>query len=322
MSHESSEEISSVQLSPRSDDNEQGSEEKASGGIPTARIQYERYGPMIIFIWAYSWLIPIIGVYYYFKFLIIPNLDGLTSWYLLSQDPKFVMLAVFTPLILLIVYLIRLFLVILFSRWLITFCFWRSPQKELVAAKGIGREEAKAINYYHLRGVILRILKWEVSKSLFPWLVPWAFTFVGANKIGKGTVLEDQFYTQEFLETGENVYIGQGSIVSSHLVEGKYGAITLKKVKFDDGVVIGPFSAIPPGSEMEPRTEFLPMSGIIKFRKVRGFSKYFGLPVGRLSYKRYMKMLEIPDKHVELIKKNKILKKEFKLTQSNKKGEN
>ncbi|MHA1887518.1 MAG: hypothetical protein ACTSX0_05805 [Promethearchaeota archaeon] len=203
-------------------------------------------------------------------------------------------------------------ILILFSRWVIRFCNWRSPQTELVAAAGVNRAEVRALNYYHLRGLILRILKWEVSKSIYPWLVPWAFAFVGANKIGKNSVLEDQFYTQEFLEMGENAYIGQGAIVSSHLVEGKYGAITLKKVKIGDHAVVGAFNAIPPGTELDPYTEFLPMSGVVKFRRVKGFGKYFGLPVGKISLKRYIRMLEIPDELEPLVLQNKQRKKRYK----------
>lgn len=280
--------------------------------FPKVRIQFERYVPVILLLWGYSWLIPSIGLYYYFKLAILPNLTNLLQFASVMNDPGLLGLWVVTPLIIILFFFIRLILVILFSRWMIKFCNWRSPQKELVAAKGINREEVRAINYYHLRGLILRLLKWEVSKSVFPWLVPWAFTFVGANKIGKGAVIEDQFYTQEFLEMGEGAYIGQGTIASSHLVEGKYGAITLKKVKIGDHAVVGAFNAISPGTELEPYTEFLPMSGVEKFRKVKGFSKYFGLPVGKISFKRYMKMLEIPAEFAPLILRNKELKKIYK----------
>ncbi|MHA1672840.1 MAG: hypothetical protein ACTSYI_04375 [Promethearchaeota archaeon] len=280
--------------------------------LPRARIQMERYIPTIIIIWAYSFLIPAAGVFYYFDLLIIPNISQFLQISVVFGDWVLLLLAALTPLVILGAFFLRLLLVVLFSRWLMKFCNWRSPHTELVSAQGIGRKEARAINYYHLRGVILRILKWEVSKSVYPWMVPWAFNFVGANKIGKGTVLEDQFFTQEFLETGENVYIGQGSNVSSHVVEGKYGAITLKTIRCGENTVIGPFNIIPPGSELEPHAEFLPMSALVKFRKVKGFSKYFGLPVGKISYKRYIRMLKIPEQHHPLIMSNKILKKQYK----------
>ncbi len=291
---------------------EDGARKNSNKPLPRARIQMERYIPTIIIIWAYSFLIPAVGVYYYFNLLIIPNITQFLHISVVFGDWTLLLLATLTPLVILGAFFIRLLLVVLFSRWMMKFCNWRSPHTELVSAQGIGIKEARAINYYHLRGVILRLLKWEVSKSVYPWMVPWAFNFVGANKIGKGTVLEDQFFTQEFLETGENVYIGQGSIVSSHAVEGKYGAITLKTVKCGKNAVIGPFNILPPGSELEPYTEFMPMSAIVKFRRVKGFSKYFGLPVGKISYKRYIRMLKIPEQQQELIMNNKILKKQHK----------
>ncbi|WP_457558411.1 hypothetical protein [Candidatus Harpocratesius sp.] len=287
-------------------------EEHNSQQIPRARIQYERYFPTIIFIWAYSWLIPSIGLFFYFKNIIIPNLPLLLNLSLIFEDITLLIIWLITPLLIMIFFFLRLLFVILFSRWLLKFCNWRSPQKELVAAKGIGKKEARAINYYHFRGLILRILKWEISKSAYPWLMPWAFNFVGTNRIGKKCVIEDQFYTQEFLEMGDYAYIAQGAIVSSHLVEGKYGAITLKKVKIDEHAVVGAFNAIPPGTELEPYTEFLPMSGVVKFRKVRGFSKYFGLPVGKISLKRYIKMFQIPEEIKMLVFRNKEMKKRYK----------
>ncbi|MHA1775498.1 MAG: hypothetical protein DRO88_10310 [Promethearchaeia archaeon] len=283
-----------------------------SSAVPKVRIQYERYVPIILFIWGYSWFFPSIGLYYYVKFSVYPNLPSLLQFSLVIIDLRLIAIWIFTPIIIILFFFIRLMILILFSRWVIRFCNWRSPQTELVAAAGVNRAEVRALNYYHLRGLILRILKWEVSKSIYPWLVPWAFAFVGANKIGKNSVLEDQFYTQEFLEMGENAYIGQGAIVSSHLVEGKYGAITLKKVKIGDHAVVGAFNAIPPGTELDPYTEFLPMSGVVKFRRVKGFGKYFGLPVGKISLKRYIRMLEIPDELEPLVLQNKQRKKRYK----------
>jgi len=182
----------------------------------------------------------------------------------------------------------------------------------MIAAKGVGKKEARAVDYYHLRGMVLRVLKWEITKSPFPWLAPWAFTFVGANKFGKGTILEDHYYCPEYLETGKNVYIGQGAIVSSHLVEGKYGAITLKRVHMEEHTVINAFNPISPGTYFGPYTEFLPMSGVTKFQKVKGFAKYFGLPVSRISTKRYLKLLDIPEVLHPLVYANKQKKALFR----------
>lgn len=284
----------------------------SQGFIPRAKFELDKYLIVIVIIWGYSWLVPIVILYQYYYLLIQPDLHIYASVIQIFSSIKYILVFFLSPIILISLYLLRLFFVMLYSKIAIWLCNQRSPMKELIASKGIGKEEAKAINYYHLRGMILRILKWEISKSPFPWLVPVAFNFVAVNKIGKGTTLEDQFYTQEFLETGENVHIGQGSIVSSHLVEGKYGAITLKKINIGNNAVIGAFNPISPGSLIGNYAEFLPMSGVAKFQKIRGFSKYYGLPVARISTKRYIKMVQIPPELEYRVYKTKYLKKNLK----------
>ncbi|UYP45919.1 hypothetical protein NEF87_002204 [Candidatus Lokiarchaeum ossiferum] len=284
----------------------------SQGFIPRARLELDKYFIVIVLIWGYSWLIPVAILYQYYNLLIQPDLHIYASVIQIFSSEKYILVFFLSPVVLIGLYLFRLFFVILFSKIAIWLCNLRSPMKELIASKGIGKEEARDINIYHLRGMILRILKWEISKSPFPWLVPAAFNFVNVSEIGKGTTLEDQFYTQEFLETGENAYIGQGSIVSSHLVEGKYGAITLKKVRIGQNAVLGPFNPISPGALIGDYAEFLPMSGVAKFQKVRGFSKYYGLPVARISTKRYIKMCQIPPELEFRVRDTKLLKRKVK----------
>jgi hypothetical protein len=273
--------------------------------IPRAKFEMGKYMLAVIIIWGYSWVIPGILSYYSYMQWIDPNIKNLASITPIFQSLDLFLIVVLSPGVLILLFLLRLFFVVLLSKIGIRWCNWRSPRQEMIGAKGVGKKEARAVNYYHLRGIILRVLKWEITKSPFPWLAPWAFNFVGANKLGRGTILEDHFYCPEYLETGKNVYIGQGAIVSSHLVEGKYGAITLKRVHMEEHTVINAFNPISPGTYFGPYTEFLPMSGVTKFQKVKGFAKYFGLPVSRISTKRYLKLLDIPEVLHPLVYANK-----------------
>ncbi|MHA1584098.1 MAG: hypothetical protein ACTSWL_02495 [Promethearchaeota archaeon] len=273
--------------------------------LVSTRFEYEKYIAAGIFIWGYSFFLPILASYYYFKLLLQPNLTLFNNFIQIWTNPTAIEIILITPLFLIFLYVLRLFLVIIHTKIGMLYCNWRSPHKELIAAKGIGKQEAKALNYYHLRGVMLRLLKWSVGKSPFPWLMPWAFNFVGSNKTGKGTTMEDQFYCQEFLETGPNTYIGQGSQISSHLVEGKYGGITLKKVKFEDNVVIGAFNPVAPGAYFESHAESMVMSGTLKYQKLKGYRKYYGLPSSRIGIKRYMELLQIPNEMIPILKSTK-----------------
>ncbi len=280
--------------------------ESSDGFLPRARFEYEKYVLLIIIIWGYSLLLPTMMIYYYYILIIKPDLAIYGSLSLIVTSWKYVSIILITPLFFILIYLLRLFSVAFLCKIVIKYCNFRSPRMELFSARGIGKKESKEINYYHLRGMVLRVLKWQFSKSFFPWLVPWAFDFVNTNKIGKGCVLEDQYLTQEYLETEENVYIGQGSQVSSHLVEGEYGAITLKKIKIKEGVTIGPHTSIAPGVNIGAYTELLPSTAAIKFQQIESYAKYNGLPAKKINIDEYNSMLNIS---IEKQKKKK--KKDF-----------
>ena len=280
---------------------------------PSAKIEMDKYIIAILFVWGYSWIPSIILGNYYYKIYIVPIKHIFFDFFLIFTEWQYFLISALTPLVAIFLYIFRLFFLVFLCKIAITMINSISPKKELVAAKGIGKEESRAVNAYHLRGVILRVLVWSIAKSPFPWLMNWALNFVGGCKISKGTTMEDHVYCKEFFETGSNVYIGQGTGVTSHVVEGKYGAITLKKVFIGKNSVISAHNAISPGTYLEPYTEFLPMSGVTKFHKISGFAKYFGLPIGRLSTKRYLKLMQIPEEKKDLVyetTKNK--KKEFK----------
>ncbi|QEE14529.1 hypothetical protein DSAG12_00342 [Promethearchaeum syntrophicum] len=284
---------------------------------PSAKIEMEKYIFVILFVWGYSWVPSIIMGYYYYKICIFPLQHIFLDFFLIFTSWKYVLISVLTPLFAIFLYVFRIFSLAILGKISISLINLISPKKELVSAKGIGKEEARVVNAYHLRGVILRIVVWSIVKSAFPWLMNWALNFVGDCKIGKGTTMEDHVFCKEYIETGKNVYIGQASGVTSHTVEGKYGAITLKKVYLGDNSVVGAHNAIAPGTYMEPYTEFLPMSGVIKFSKIKGFAKYFGLPISRLSTKRYLKMIQIPDDKKDLVYETKNKKKAYRITQDN-----
>jgi len=285
---------------------------KDSRKPPSAKIEIDKYILAILFIWGYSWIPSLILGHLFYKFYIFPIRHIYQDFFLIFSQWQYFLISLLTPLVAIFLYIFRLFFLVFLCKIGIAIINSISPMKELVAAKGIGKEEARAVNAYHFRGVILRVLVWSIAKSPFPWLMNWAFNFVGVSKIAKGTTMEDHIYCKEFLETGNDVYIGQGSGVTSHVVEGKYGAITLKKIYIGSNSVINAHNAISPGTYLEPYTEFLPMSGVTKFHKISGFAKYFGLPIGRLSTKRYLKIMQIPEEKKDFVYETKNKKKKFR----------
>ncbi len=209
------------------------------------------------------------------------------------------------PLILLTLYIFKLFC----SASMAKFYYWIfnkvRPRKEMINALPRG-ETAKDVQMYWTRNFFLRMIKWEFTKCPFPWLVNWMFNYVGSSKIGKNTVIDKGGYIcQEYLELGENCYTGPMSGQSSHVNEGIYGGFTLKKIIMGDNSVLCTRCMLAPGVEVGDNTQILTMSGVTKFSKLKQNSNYYGLPVGRISDKRFNKYIQVPE---ELQKKKEVKK--------------
>ncbi|MHA1821240.1 MAG: hypothetical protein ACTSU2_14985 [Promethearchaeota archaeon] len=220
------------------------------------------------------------------------------------QNPISLIIFLTSPLVFVGLYLLKMFnyaVIMKFYYWLLDVI---RPRRELLNAVPRGKTKAD-IEVYHTRNFLLRIIKWEFTKSPFPWLTNWMFNFIGSNEIGKNTTLEDGYVCQEYLETGKNVYVGFGSVTTSHLVEGIYGALILKKIILDDNVCIGARCAIPPGTHFRKNSQLLWYSAVIKYQKTKEGVSYWGLPASRLTRKKCIKLLKVPEEVQELIPKRR-----------------
>ena len=262
--------------------------------IKVARLQFRKYILLIIGIWVGSWYPMGISLFLFYNMYIKADLPVYASFGGVFSDLRYIVVAISTPFLFIVLYLFRLVFLAFLTKIAVLLVNRESPPSEMVAATGIGENESRMISAYWARGAILRLLKWSFVKSPFPWLATWAFNFVGVNKFGKNTVVEDGFLCQEFLETENNVYIGPGSIVSSHLVEGSYGAITLKKIKINENAVLSGLNGISPGCLIERDVHLMPMSGMIKFSKTKPQGKYLGVPIMKVSRNRYRRLMKIP----------------------------
>lgn len=285
------------------------SNQKKTDNIPQVNLlQIFGYTFLILGIWVIPLAISVFLFIIFYNFFIHSDLhiysDPIEVFRkLFNNQPQYFLVSVITPLIGIFLYLLFLFHVALFTKISIYFCNHKSPMREMIGAKGIEPVEKLDVDIYHLRGAIYRIMKWIFARAPFPWIMKWAFTFVSNNKYGKGTILEDQFYCHEYLETGKNVYIDKMAIVSSHLVDGRYGALTLKKVKIGDNAVINAKVGICPGVYMEPNSAVLFNSFIPKFKRLKSNEIYHGIPVVKLQDSSVDEMLNNGKNHSKTIKK-------------------
>ncbi|MHA1727267.1 MAG: acyltransferase [Promethearchaeota archaeon] len=234
---------------------------------------------------------------------ILYPIQRLSEFSPIFKDPLVFSIFLTAPLVFIALYLFRLFC----AACIVKFYYWAFNKiwhrRELINALPYGNiTDVKNIHIYHTRNFILRIIKWDFSKSFFPWLTTWMFRFIGSNKIGKNVVIEDSLMCMEYLEMEDNSYIGQMSITSSHLMEGQYGALSIKKIKVGKNSVIGAFNLIPPGVELGDNCQMLAMSGCLKFTHLKSNKNYWGLPSHRISNSRYRTLIQLP---TELQNRNK-----------------
>ncbi len=206
--------------------------------------------------------------------------------------------AILLPLIFLGCYLIHVLMMGLFTRSL-----WRltekiSPTKEGIIPRNI---ESKTLNFYHIRSFLLKYPKNSIVKGPFPWLINWFYNFVGTNKIGKATTIEEQFGADRFIEVGENSYIGVNSGFSSHSVEGVFGNIAYYKIIIGDNVTTAGLNCLAPGVEIKDNSYLLPMAGATKFNKLKGDNFYFGIPLRKIFKKKTMEYLNLSEEEVEKV---------------------
>ncbi|MFX1501746.1 MAG: hypothetical protein ACFFDH_12345 [Promethearchaeota archaeon] len=214
-------------------------------------------------------------LFYSFLFgLLIPNLFSATFDLRLLLDPTIITILIMTPLIFICLYLIRLFLIALLTKWFYQMADKRGPTHG-VFDRNLD-EYSKALDYYHFRSFLFKYPIFAFVRSPFPWLLNWELRFLGSNKIGKGTVFEETFFHCH-IDFGKNCYIGTFSHISNHLVDGVYGEenLTFFGVSLGDNCVFSLSNGGMPGLKMENNSTVLPMCATIKYDKL-GDNTIFG----------------------------------------------
>lgn len=99
--------------------------------------------------------------------------------------------------------------------------------------------------FWCLRIEIKKLVIWLMNNWPLPWVDIFAFRWFGI-KIDSSSHLLDAWCDAEFVEFGRRVMVGQGAVIMSSMVVGKY--LIIKKVILDDHTVIGGESTIAPGT--------------------------------------------------------------------------
>jgi energy-coupling factor transporter transmembrane protein EcfT len=248
--------------------------------------------PAFYVIYFCSYLIPGIIFMTYIMLFYLPYLLEVKLFTSIFTSLPSLIAVLTLPFLIIICYLIHLIIVALVTRLFWVFSEKRSPSKSGVIPRNI---PSKTRNYYHFRSFIIKYPKNVFSRGPFPWLLKWMFNFVGTNKIGKNTVIEEQVAGDRFVDIGENSYLGTNSIISSHAVEGIFGNISFAKVKIGNNTTLSGFGVVGPGSDTGDNAWFLPMTAAAKYNIMKGNGFYFGIPLRKIFKRKVMDFLQIAE---------------------------
>jgi acetyltransferase-like isoleucine patch superfamily enzyme len=230
--------------------------------------------------------IPILGIIYLGSEFFIPHFLQCPNFLSIFNNSHTLIVFLSTPLVLIMFYIINLIILILIGKILYKIIQYRNPIKE---GTFNWEHKNKDFNNYFKRSFLLRYIRWKIQKSPFPWLMKFAFNFIGNCQIGKDTVLEDSYISKELLKVGNNVYIGK-SLITNHLWDTN---LTLKKIIIGDNVIIPELCCIAPGTKIENNVLLLPLSVTSKCEKLTENSVYQNSPLIRISNQELLYALNI-----------------------------
>jgi len=260
------------------------------------KLQFHWYMFAFFLIFLGSFLIPGIILILYVRFFFVPYFLSNSCFMCLFTNIYSLLALIFMPIVLTISYLIHLYAMGLITRWLWKTTEKISPSKDGVIPRNIN---SKTLNLYNIRSFMIKYPKNAIIKGPFPWLINWLYNFIGTNKIGKGTTVEEQFGADRYVEIGNNSYIGVNCGFSSHSVEGIFGNVSYFKIKIGDNVTTSGLNCIAPGVIIGDNSYLLPLAGATKYNVLKGDNYYFGAPLRKIFKKKVMEYLNVNEEDLE-----------------------
>ncbi len=260
------------------------------------KLQFHWYMLSFFTIFLFSFFIPGVILYFYVKFFFAPyflenpNILGMVT------DFYFIMALLLMPLVIIGCYLIHLFFVGLITRYLWRITEKKSPTKDGIIPRNVN---SRTLDFYNIRSFMIKYPKNAFVKGPFPWLINWLYNFVGTNKIGKGTTIEEEIGADRYFSVGKNCVIGVNSGISSHLVEGIFGNISYFEIKVGDNSTTAGINCISPGVEMQDNSYLLPLASCTKYNMLKGNNYYFGAPLRKIFKRKVCNYLNLTEEDLK-----------------------
>ncbi|MBA7521448.1 hypothetical protein ES705_13555 [subsurface metagenome] len=201
-------------------------------------------------------------------------------WYECTRYFGLIMI-LFLPVAIFSMLYIFIFGVLFFSKLLLILVNLIHKPREGIFIAEIGDKDYE---FWMLRTELKKISLWLIRNSPFSWVDVIAFKWFGIN-MDLSSHLNDAWCDAEFVNFGRNNLIGQGATIMSSMVVGKY--LIIKKVIFDDYVMIGGHTTIAPGTIMGHDSVMGAISTTTYNQILEPNWIYFGIPGIKLKENKY-----------------------------------
>ena len=200
-------------------------------------------------------------------------------WYLLGDS--WIGILVFLPFAIFGSIYLFILACLLFSKlFLILINLIHKPKEGIFKAE-IGDKD---FEFWKARTEIKKIPLWFMRNSPFTWTDVLAFRLFGMD-MDFSSHLNDAWCDSEFIKFGRKVLVGQGATIMSSMVVGKY--LIIKRVIFDDYVLIGGMATIAPGTIVGRESIVGAISNTVYNQVLEPGFVYFGIPVIKLKPNKY-----------------------------------
>ena len=210
----------------------------------------------------------LVGIYLYEYFKNLPPITE--DWMVYLFPILFLPIAIFSMLFIFILGCI------FFSKLFLTLTNLIHKPKEgiFLAQKG-----DRDFEFWCMRTELKKLVLWLVRNCPLPWIDTLAFRWFGV-KMDFSSHLQDSWCDMEFIKFGRKVLVGQGAVVMSSMVVGKY--LIIKKVIFSDYTLIGGMACVSPGTITGKDSLLGAMSSTVLNQILEANWIYFGIPAIKL----------------------------------------
>ncbi|MFX1497329.1 MAG: hypothetical protein ACFFBH_07375 [Promethearchaeota archaeon] len=185
------------------------------------------------------------------------------------------------PFWLFILYFIFIFGIAIFSKAVLLIVNMIHKPKEGVFRAESGNTD---FEFWRLRIELKKLALWLMTNNPLPWIVMWGFRWFGV-RIDFSSHLQDAWVDTDFIKFGRRITIGQGAVIMSSMVVGKY--LIIKKVIFEDYIVVGGVSNVSPGAILGEESVSSAFSNINYNQFLEPGWIYLGLPAMKFKPNKY-----------------------------------